>query len=120
MLKAADLVLGKTYSKEMPKILLSDSTSKTPINELSKDIKYQVFKKFTCLTFFLFKVMKQLILPNCQSCYPTFVSRKENMLFWRSLETTCRAKDVFKIVSTFIATMVFFVENLSVCALMVV
>ena len=45
MLKAAGLVLRKAYSEEIAKILLSDSTIKTPIDELAKDIECQVLKK---------------------------------------------------------------------------
>ena len=53
VLKASGLMLGKTYSKEMAKISLSDSPIKTPIDELAKD---------KGLPIFLFNVMKQLIL----------------------------------------------------------
>ena len=45
MLKVAGLVLGKTYSKKMAKILFLDSTIITPIDKLAKDMDSQVLKK---------------------------------------------------------------------------
>ena len=55
MLKAAGLVLAKTYSKKMAKIslcyYLSDTMIKTPIDELAKDIQCKVFKKLHALPF---------------------------------------------------------------------
>ena len=47
MFKAAGLVLEKTYSKKMAKILLSDCTIKTPIDKLAKNIEGQVFQKLS-------------------------------------------------------------------------
>ena len=52
MLKAAGLVLVKTYSKEMAKILLSDFIIKTPIDKLAKDIECQVLRKVQPSLFF--------------------------------------------------------------------
>ena len=53
MSKAAGLVLGKkALSKKMTKTLLSDSTIKTPIDELAKDREYQVLKKLKVSLFF--------------------------------------------------------------------
>ena len=51
MLKAAGLVLGKTYSKKMAKISLSDSTIKTPINELAKDMEHKFLQKLKASLF---------------------------------------------------------------------
>ena len=45
MLKAAGFVLGKAYSKKMGKISLSDSTIKTLIDELAKNIECHKFSK---------------------------------------------------------------------------
>ena len=51
MLKT-DLVLGKTYSKKMAKISLSDSIIKTPNDELPKKMERRVFKKLQVSLFF--------------------------------------------------------------------
>ena len=64
MSTAADLVLGKTYSKKMTKISFLDSTIKTPI-------EFQVFEKLQASPFFQFNVMKQLILLNPYWCVIT-------------------------------------------------
>ena len=53
MLKAAGLVLEKTYSKKTVKISLSDSTIETPINELAKDMEYKFLKKLQASLFLL-------------------------------------------------------------------
>ena len=45
MLKAADLVLEKTYTKKMAKISLLDCTIKTPTDKFPKSIECQVFKE---------------------------------------------------------------------------
>ena len=58
MLKAAGLVLQKTYAKKMAKISLSDFTIKTPIDKLAKEVEGQVSKKLPA--FFQFNVMKHL------------------------------------------------------------
>ena len=50
MFKAADRVLEKTYSKKLAKI--TGSTIKTPIDELAKNIDYQVLKKLQASPFF--------------------------------------------------------------------
>ena len=41
-----------------------------------------------------------------------FLLIAEDILFFRPLETTCRAKDVSKVVSTFIATIVYALEKI--------
>ena len=52
MLKAASLVLGETNSKKLAMISLSDSTTKTRIDELSNDIELQVLEKIHASPFF--------------------------------------------------------------------
>ena len=52
MLKAASLVLGETNSEKLAKISLSDSTIKTRIDELAKDIECQVLEKTHASPFF--------------------------------------------------------------------
>ena len=51
LLKAAGFVLGKKHSKKMAKISLSDSTIKTPINELAKDMEYKFLQKLQAFPF---------------------------------------------------------------------
>ena len=62
MLKAVGFLLGAACKKKMAKISFSDSTIKTPIDELARNIQLQV------PLFFQFKVRKQQILPDCRSC----------------------------------------------------
>ena len=45
MIKAASLALGKATSSKLTQISLSDSTIKTRIDKLAKDIEFQVFEK---------------------------------------------------------------------------
>ena len=52
MLKAADLGLEKTDSRKTVKKLLLDSTIKTPIDKLTKEIEYQVLQKLQISLFF--------------------------------------------------------------------
>ena len=52
--------VGKAYSQEMTEILLSDSTIKTPIDELAKSIECQVLKNFH---FFSFNVINNCYFP---------------------------------------------------------
>ena len=60
MLKAAGLVLKKTYSKKMANISLSNYTIKTPIDKLAMGIECQVFKKLP--TFFLIQCHKATLI----------------------------------------------------------
>ena len=53
MLKAINLVLGKTSTKKLAKISLADSTIKTCIDELANDIEHQVLQKVQALPFFV-------------------------------------------------------------------
>ena len=86
--------VGKTYSKNTAKVLFSDYTINRAIDELAKKIKCQVFKKFKFHFFFHFNVMKKLILFNCHNRWLTFVLIQKDVLFYRPLGTTCRAKDI--------------------------
>ena len=52
-------------------------------------------------------MMKQLTLSNCRGFYFMFISIKEDMLFCRLPKTTCKAEDVLKVVSTFIASIAY-------------
>ena len=106
MLKAASLVLGESNSKKLATISLSDSTIKTRIDDLAKDIELQVLGKIHASPFFAIQCdettdvaqLSQLLV------YVRFVGSstiKEEMLFCRPLETTTKAEDVFKLVATF-------------------
>ena len=100
MLKAAILVLGKTKSKELAKISLSSSTIKTHIDELAKDIEFQVLEK-TQHRFSTFSVMKQCCLVvsifGLWSLFWIFFNWKRNVVGRRRNI----AEDVFKVVVTF-------------------
>ena len=52
MLKATSLVVEETNSKKSAKISLSNSTMKTPIDELPTDIECQVLQKMQASPFF--------------------------------------------------------------------
>ena len=113
MLKAADLVLGKTYSKKMAKISLLDSMIKSAIDELAKDIECQILKKLQATLFFQSTDIPQLLH------LLGYVYLKEGMMFCKLIETTCTAEDVFKFATRFF-TIVYFGKNLWASALMVV
>ena len=85
MSRAAGFLLRKIDRKKMAKISLWDSTIKTSIDEMRKTLSGINSQKITTLNFFEFNVMKQLILPNCRSCYSTFVSIEEVMLLFKPL-----------------------------------
>ena len=98
-------MLREANSKKLGKISLSDSSIKTRINELAKDIECEVLKKVHASPFFAIQCdettdvaqLSQLLV------YVRFVgpsSIEEEMLFCRPLETTAKA-DVFQVVDTF-------------------
>ena len=60
MLKASSLVLGKSNSKKLAKISLSDSTIKTRIDELANDIECQVLQKIHASPILPFSATKRL------------------------------------------------------------
>ena len=66
MLKAAGLLLETSHRKKMAKILLSDYTIKTPVDELAKAIECQVLKILQT-NFFLIKGDKTIDIANCRS-----------------------------------------------------
>jgi len=106
MLKAASLVLGEGSSKKLAKISLSDSSMKTRIGELAKDIECQVLEKVHASAFFAIQYDETTDAAQLfQSlAYVRLVgppSIGEEMLFCRPLQTTGKAEDVFQIVATF-------------------
>ena len=106
MLKASSLVLGESSSKKLAKISLSDSTIKTRIDELANDIECQVLHKIQTSPYFAIQCdetsdvtqLSQLMV------YVRFLGSatiEEEMLFCKSLKTTTRAEDVFKLVDAY-------------------
>ena len=81
----------------MAKILFLNSTLTTPIDEFQKTWSVEFSKNYKPHFFVQFNVMRQLILSKCCSCRSSLVSIKEDMLFCRPLETTCRAENEFKV-----------------------
>jgi len=73
MLNAANLVLEETGKRKLAMITLFDYTIKTCIDELTKDIAFQVLARYTHRVFSPFKVMRQQMLLNCLSCWSMFV-----------------------------------------------
>ena len=99
-------VANNKYSKKMAKISLSDFPIKTLIDELAKTLNVEFSKNYK-LHFFKCDVMGKPILLNCRSFKSSFVSTEEDMLFYRPLKITCKAEDIFKFVSKFIATIIY-------------
>ena len=58
-------MLGETNSKKLAKIFHSDSSIKTRISGLAKDIECQVIEKIALQLLSPLKVMIQLMLPSC-------------------------------------------------------
>jgi len=103
MLKADSLVLGRRTAKR--KISHSDSSIKTQINELAKDIECQVLKKVHASPIFVIQCDETTDVAQLSQLlfYVCFVgpSSMEERLFCRPLETTAKAEDVFQVVATF-------------------
>ncbi|XP_078495350.1 protein FAM200C-like [Ciona intestinalis] len=99
MIKASNLVLGEAHSKKLAKISLSDSTIKTRIDELAKNIEdTSPFFAIQCDETTDVAQLSQLLV------YVRFVgssSIEEEMLFCKPLETTTKAEDVFNLVATY-------------------
>ena len=106
MIKAANLVLGVASNNKLAKISLSDSTTKTRIDELANDIEFQVLKKLKASPYFAIhcdettdvaKLSQLLVYVR----YVGSTSIEEEMLFCRPLETTAKAEDVYHVVTSF-------------------
>ena len=106
MLKASSLVLGKSNSKKLAKISLSDSTIKTRIDELANDIECQVLQKIHASPYFAIQCDETTDVAQLSQLmvYVRFVGSatiEEEMLFCKSLETTTKAEDVFRVVDAY-------------------
>ena len=106
MLKASSLVLGESNSKKLAKILLSDSTIKTRIDELANDIECQVLQKIQASPYFAIQCDETTNVAQLSQLmvYVRFVGSatiEEEMLFCKSLETTNKAEDVFRVVDAY-------------------
>nr|XP_039272720.1 protein ZBED8-like [Styela clava] len=106
MLKAASLVLGEKNSKKLANISLSDSTMKTRIDELAKDIELQVLEKIRSSPCFAIQCDETTDITQLSQLmvYVRFIgstSIEEKMLFCKPLETNTRAEDVFEAVSAY-------------------
>ena len=106
MLKASSLVLGESNSKKLAKISLSDSTIKTRIDELANDIECQVLQKIYASPYFAIQCdettdVAQLSQLMVYVCFVGSATIEEEMLFCKSLETTTKAEDVFRVVDAY-------------------
>ena len=106
LLKASSLVLGESNSKKLAKISLSDSTIKTRIDELANDIEYQVLQKIHASLYFAIQCDETTDVAQLSQLmvYVRFVRSatiEEEMLFCKSLETTTKAEDVFRVVDAY-------------------
>ena len=93
-------------SKKLAKVSLSDSTTKTRIDDLAKDIEFQVLEKVRASPFFAIQCDETTDVANLSQLmvYVRFVgstSFEEEMLFCRPLETGCKAADVFEAVASY-------------------
>ena len=93
MLQAPNLVLREANRKERAKISLFDSTVKTRIDEIAKNIQLQVFEKIKKLCDLPSYVKRQPILLRCLSCWFRYASLnllhlKKKMLFCKPQQKT--------------------------------
>ena len=106
MLKASSLVLGESNSKKLAKISLSDSTIKARIDELANDIECQVLQQIQESPYFAIQCDETTDVAQFSQLmvYVRFVEAatiEEEMLFCKSLETTTKAEDVFRLVDAY-------------------
>ena len=106
ILKASSLVLGESNSKKLAKISLSDSTIKTRIDELANDIECQVLQKIHASPYFAIQCDETTDVAQLSQLmvYVRFVGSatiEEEMLFCKSLETTTKTEDVFRVVDAY-------------------
>ena len=106
MLKVSSLVLGESNSKKLAKISLSDSTIKTRIDEVANDIECQVLQKIHASPYFAIQCDETTDVAQLSQLmvYVRFVGSatiEEEMLFCKSLETTTKAEDVFRVVDAY-------------------
>jgi hypothetical protein len=106
ILKAAGLVLGETNRKKLAKVSLSNSTMKTRIDELAKDIELQVLEKIHSSPVFAIQCDETTDVAQLSQLmvYIRFIGSthiEEEMLFCRPLETTAKAEDVFEAVASY-------------------
>ena len=102
MLKAISLALGKTNSKKLAKISLSNSTIKTRIDKNSNDIECQVLHHL----FFAMQCDETTDVAQMSHflVYLHFLRSttvEEELLFCRPLKTTPKAEDVLKFVDVY-------------------
>ena len=105
-LKASSLVLGESNSKKLAKISPSDSTIKARIDELANDIKCQVLQQIQESPYFAIQCDETTDVAQFSQLmvYVRFVGAatiEEEMLFCKSLETTTKAENVFRLVDAY-------------------
>ena len=106
MLKASSLILGESNSKKLAKISLSDSTIKARIDELANDVECQVLQQIQKSPYFAIQCDETTDVAQFSQLmvYVRFVGAatiEEEMLFCKSLETTTKAEDVFRLVDAY-------------------
>ena len=108
ILKMVDIMLGKDAKKKLASVSLSNSTIEKIIKDLSDDIKCQAVEEIKTAPFGLFAIQidKSTDISSCAQLmvFAKYVYNdtfKEEFLFCSPLETTTKAADILKKISTF-------------------
>ena len=105
LIKATTLVLKKEKANKLEEILLSNYTVKKRFSEMSQDILLQVVEKIRSCPIIL-QLDKSTDVSSCAhllvyTCYIFENNIKKQYLFSEPLSTTCKEKDVFRVVEVF-------------------